>query len=79
MDFNFSSQHHAKIHSESGSTVILTLLDNAADDKGRQPNTAKISSAMMVELDTSTMTAKVSPTAAHNASRRGPSLPVISF
>jgi hypothetical protein len=61
MDFNFSSQHHATIHSESGSTVILTLLDNAADDKERQPNTAKTSSAKMVELDTETMTAKVRP------------------
>ncbi|KAK7888343.1 hypothetical protein LTR67_008689 [Exophiala xenobiotica] len=59
MDFNFSSQHHATIHSESGSTVILTLLDNAADDQERQPNTAKTSSAKMVELDTETMTAKL--------------------
>ncbi|KAJ9495420.1 hypothetical protein H2202_009207 [Exophiala xenobiotica] len=59
MDFNFSSQHHAVIHSENGTTAVITFLDNASDDSMRQPNTASASSGKMVELDMERMEAKL--------------------
>jgi len=59
MDFNFSSQHHAVIHSEDDATAVVTFLDNASDDETRQPNTSNVSSAKMVELNIETMEAKV--------------------
>jgi hypothetical protein len=63
MDFNFSSQHHAVIHSENETTAAITFLDNASDDAMRQPNTASASSGKMVELNMERMEAKVrSPT-----------------
>lgn len=61
MDFNFSAQHHAIIHSENATTVILSLFDNAAENEGRQSPTDSVSSAKMValHLDTEPKTAKV--------------------
>jgi len=43
-------------------TTIITILDNAADDKGRQNDTADASSAKLIALYTSEtpMRAKVS-------------------
>jgi len=59
MDFNFSSQHHAVIHSEDDATAVVTFLDNASDDETRQPNTSNVSSAKMVGLNIETMEAKL--------------------
>lgn len=50
-DFNFSSQHDARIVFENSTTLVLTLMDNASDDAGRQNDTALASSAKMVALD----------------------------
>lgn len=50
MNFNFSSQHHARILSENRTTVIMTLMDNAADSEGRQNDTALASSAKKFAL-----------------------------
>lgn len=61
MDFNFSAQHHAIVHSENATTVVLSLFDNAAEDEGRQAPTNSVSSAKMValHLDAEPKTAKV--------------------
>lgn len=50
-DFNFSSQHDTRVVYENATTLVLTFLDNASDDAGRQPDSARMSSAKMVALD----------------------------
>ena len=59
-DFNFSSQHDVRVVHETSTTMLLTIMDNASDDKGRQKDTAVASSGKLVALDTSQrpMTAK---------------------
>jgi len=51
MNFNFTSQHHAKIISENASTTIISILDNASD--GWHASSARTSSAMLIALYTS--------------------------
>lgn len=54
-NFNFSKQHDARVLDENnGNTTVLSFLNNAADEFNR---TSSVSSAMVVALDTSTMTA----------------------
>lgn len=62
MDFNFSSQHHAQVISEDDNKVVLTLVDNAADDFGRQAQTANTSAVKMVMIDSEKKNATVSET-----------------
>jgi len=50
MDFNFSSQHHARILSENRTTVIMTIMDNAGDSEMKQNDTALASSAKKFAL-----------------------------
>ena len=50
MNFNFSSQHDAKILSENTTTIVLTIMDNAADDEKKQNDTSTASSAKMFAL-----------------------------
>lgn len=52
-DFNFSSQHDARVVFENSTVTILTMMDNASDDMGRQNDSAIASSAKMVALYTS--------------------------
>ena len=52
MNFNFSSQHHARILSENSTTTIMTLLNNAAETEGKQNATDTASSALMIALYT---------------------------
>lgn len=52
-DFNFSSQHDARVVFENNTVTIVTMMDNASDDMGRQNDSAIASSAKMVALYTS--------------------------
>ncbi|KAF4552909.1 Hypothetical protein D9617_8g049220 [Elsinoe fawcettii] len=52
-DFNFSSQHDARIVSSNATTTLITLLDNAAAIEWQHRDTARSSSALMVALHTS--------------------------
>ncbi|EXJ72866.1 uncharacterized protein A1O5_04014 [Cladophialophora psammophila CBS 110553] len=49
-NFNFSSQHHARILAEDATGMTITLFDNAADDRGAQANTADASSMQVVRI-----------------------------
>ncbi|PSK42094.1 hypothetical protein B9Z65_4008 [Elsinoe australis] len=51
MNFNFSSQHHARIYDQNETTIVLTFLDNASDWEGLMESTAVTSSAKRVALD----------------------------
>lgn len=55
--FNFSHQHDARVRFENSTTTILSLHNNAADDKGPSPQTSEWTSAMLVALDMPTMRA----------------------
>jgi hypothetical protein len=55
--FNFSSQHHARFWKESGTTSIVSFLNNASDRSMSNNQTANWSSAFLVTLDTATMKA----------------------
>lgn len=55
-DFNFSRQHDAKFLSSTGATHVISFLNNAADERG---DLEPVSSALIVELDTVAMTARV--------------------
>ncbi|KAF2148905.1 hypothetical protein K461DRAFT_315859 [Myriangium duriaei CBS 260.36] len=50
-DFNFSSQHDARIVSENSTTIILSFLDNASDYDQRQKDTALISTGKLIAID----------------------------
>ncbi|KAJ5952436.1 uncharacterized protein N7479_010849 [Penicillium vulpinum] len=57
-DFTFSKQHDVKFVSSDGTHHVISLLNNAADERG---NDEKTSSVLFIELDTTVtpMTAKV--------------------
>jgi hypothetical protein len=57
-DFKFSKQHDVKFVSSNGTHHVISMLNNAADERGRDE---LVSSALIIELDTSAapMTAKV--------------------
>ena len=60
-NFNFSSQHDARFLVVNSTTTVISFLDNASDELGRQPPTSNTSAIKVVALDNSTipMTAKV--------------------
>lgn len=53
-DFNFSSQHFARFHSQQRSAneneTIISFLDNASDERDRQPATSETSSIKVVSI-----------------------------
>ena len=51
MDFNFSSQHHARVYSENSTTTILTFFDNAHDIELWQNDSSERSSGKMIALN----------------------------
>ncbi|CAG7920541.1 unnamed protein product [Penicillium olsonii] len=57
-DFTFSKQHDAKFVSSNGTHHVISVLNNASDERGNDENT---SSGLVIELDTSVnpMTARV--------------------
>lgn len=55
-DFNFSRQHDAKFVSSNGPIHVISFMNNAADERGNQED---VSSALIVQLDTTAMTARV--------------------
>lgn len=57
-DFTFSKQHDAKFVSSNGTHHVISMLNNASDERENEENT---SSGLIVELDTSVtpMTARV--------------------
>lgn len=59
MGFNFSSQHHARFRSENKTTTVISFLNNASDMGKSNNSTANWSSAFLVALDTTTMTASL--------------------
>ncbi|KAJ5204170.1 uncharacterized protein N7498_005049 [Penicillium cinerascens] len=56
MDFTFSKQHDVKFVSSNGTHHVISLLNNASDERGNDEN---ISSALFIEVDTVAMTARV--------------------
>jgi hypothetical protein len=61
-DFNFSSQHHARVQSVNDTTTVISFFNNASDDDdSRQNATALTSSAMLIALETASdpMTARI--------------------
>ena len=54
--FNFSRPHDARFVSSDETTETITLLDNAGDE---QTQIADFSSALIIDLDKSTWTARV--------------------
>ena len=57
--FNFSSQHHARWHSQNETHTIVSFFNNAADDESAKDPTSTISAGFLVALDTTAMTARV--------------------
>lgn len=57
-DFNFSKQHDVKFVSSNGTHHVISLMNNACDERGSDE---LVSSALIIELDTAVnpMTAKV--------------------
>ncbi|PLN86507.1 ASST-domain-containing protein [Aspergillus taichungensis] len=55
-DFVFSKQHDAKFLESSGTHHVISLLNNAGDENQQEE---EVSSALIVELDTAAMTAKL--------------------
>lgn len=53
-DFNFSSQHDARVYASNDSAVLLSFLNNASNNL---TDTAEYSTVMLVELNTRSMTA----------------------
>jgi hypothetical protein len=49
MDFNFSSQHHAKVYTENETATVISFFDNASNDVGSE-GTANTSSAKLVAI-----------------------------
>ncbi|GAM88112.1 hypothetical protein ANO11243_061430 [Dothideomycetidae sp. 11243] len=56
-DFNFSNQHDARVLTESGTSMTLSLLDNASGIEDQVNATARMSTAKVVVLNTNGMTA----------------------
>lgn len=56
MDFTFSKQHDVKFVSSNGTHHVISMLNNASDERGNDEN---ISSALFIEMDTVAMTARV--------------------
>lgn len=56
MDFTFSKQHDAKFLESNGTHHVISLLNNASDERGNDEN---VSSILFIELDTEAMTARV--------------------
>ncbi|KAJ5082088.1 hypothetical protein N7532_011131 [Penicillium argentinense] len=56
MNFTFSKQHDVKFVSSNGTTHVISMLNNASDERGNDEN---MSSALYIELDTATMKARV--------------------
>lgn len=56
MDFTFSKQHDVKFVSSNGTHHVISMLNNASDERGNDEN---ISSALFIEVDTVAMTARV--------------------
>jgi len=56
MDFTFSKQHDVKFVSSNGTHHVISMLNNASDERGNDEN---ISSALFIEVDTVSMTAHV--------------------
>ncbi|KAJ5180471.1 hypothetical protein N7492_003681 [Penicillium capsulatum] len=55
-DFTFSRQHDCKFVSSDGKTHVISLMNNAADERG---DVESVSSALIVEVDTVAMKARV--------------------
>ena len=53
-DFTFSRQHDAKYVSSNGPIHVISFMNNAGDERGNQED---VSSALIVQLDTTAMTA----------------------
>jgi hypothetical protein len=56
MDFTFSKQHNVKFVSSNGTHHVISMLNNASDERGNDEN---LSSALFIEMDTVAMTARV--------------------
>lgn len=56
MDFTFSKQHDCKFLESNGTHHVISMLNNASDERGNDEN---VSSILFVELDTEAMTARV--------------------
>lgn len=56
MDFTFSKQHDVKFVSSNGTHHVISMLNNASDERGNDEN---LSSALFIEMDTIAMTARV--------------------
>lgn len=56
MDFTFSKQHDVKFLESNGTHHVISMLNNASDERGNDEN---VSSALYIELDTAAMTARV--------------------
>lgn len=55
-DFTFSRQHDSKFLSSNGTTHVISIMNNAADERSDQE---PVSSALIVEVDTLAMTARL--------------------
>ncbi|KAJ5743993.1 hypothetical protein N7533_008863 [Penicillium manginii] len=56
MDFTFSKQHDVKFVSSNGTHHVISMLNNASDERGNDEN---VSSVLFIEMDTLAMTARV--------------------
>lgn len=56
MDFTFSKQHDVKFVSSNGTHHVISMLNNASDERGNDEN---MSSVLFIEMDTEAMTARV--------------------
>ncbi|OQE31914.1 hypothetical protein PENSTE_c001G02250 [Penicillium steckii] len=56
MDFTFSKQHDVKFVSSNGTHHVISMLNNASDERG---NDETVSSVLYIEMDTVAMTARV--------------------
>lgn len=55
-NFTFSKQHDVKFLSSNGTHHVISMLNNASDERGNDEN---VSSALYIEMDTVAMTARV--------------------
>lgn len=55
-DFTFSKQHDVKFLESNGTHHVISMLNNASDERGNDEN---VSSALYIEMDTVAMTARV--------------------
>lgn len=51
MDFNFSRQHHARVRDQNEVNMVVSFIDNAADETDRWKPTSRTSSLLVVGLD----------------------------